>query len=120
VEIKPPEPTNQIFSTGAIYKPLHVERQVKIYPIQEHELTTIKVLSTALTLSSSAFSGTLVFMLGILWDISSSTDPNMKTMGQVVVGVCALILVGCVAVACWAFFSRKSELEKILSEARPR
>lgn len=115
---EPPDPANSIFTTGAIYKPLHVERQVKIYPIQEHELTTIKVLSTALTLAASVFSATLVFMLGIVWDLSNATDQGTKDMGYVVVAVCVLVLIGCVITGAWAFMTRTSELEKILSEAR--
>lgn len=106
-------------ASGAIYKPLHVERQVKIYPIQEHELTTINMFSSAVTICASIVSGTTVFLLSIAWDLIKSKEPMVQKMGwSVIVGGIVVILISGI-VGGWALWSKNTELQKILKETRP-
>ena len=104
--------------SGAIYKPLHVERQVKIYPIQEHELTTLNMFSTAVTICASFSSGAFIYLLEIYWDLQTSTDPLVHKMGGKAIAVGSVVMLICLVIGGWALWSKNTELKKILRESR--
>jgi hypothetical protein len=121
MEPTPPESTNDpIYTspTGALYRAVNMVRDVKIYPIQEHELTTLGVFSTIVTVSASVASLTIGFLLSIWWDMSASTNAAQLRIGKILTGVSAVIVVACFLAATWAVRFRKSELQKILTESR--
>lgn len=104
---------------GAIYRPLHVERQVKIYPIQEHELTTLSTLSTHVTLWCSIGSMAVALLLGCLWDMMNLAEKSSPSRQAIV------FMLACFAIAAASFItaymykaSGKSALEKILAETQ--
>jgi len=106
---------------GALYTPLHVERRVKIYPIQEHELTTLGMFSTTVTVCSSIASGTFVFLLGIAWNLATATttiDPTVRRMSSLALVLGGIVIAVCGTIGVAAFRKRSSELAKILSETR--
>lgn len=117
---QPPAPTNvSILPTaaGAIYTPIHVRRTVKIYPIQEHELTTLNMFSSAVTVCASIVSGTAMYLLGIIWDMSATEDALVQKVGAKALFVGGFVILVCVVIGIWAFISKKSELKKILEES---
>lgn len=118
----PPKPDEPDPPThGALYTPLHVERRVKIYPIQEHELTTLSLFSTTITVCSSIASATLIFVLGIAWNLATATgaiDPTVRRMSALGITIGAVVVLICAAIAFGAWRKRGSELSKILSESR--
>jgi hypothetical protein len=121
----PPDAT-AVFSgspAGAVYKPLHVERRVKIYPIQEHELTTLSMFSTIVTVCASIASATFGFLLNIALDIATAppdTPQAIRDMRWAGVVISAIIILACGGVGVPAFRSKGSELKRILSESTVR
>lgn len=120
---KPPDLAKIVAATtgtsqGAAYKALYLERHVKIYPIQEHELTTLNMFSSAVTFCASIASATAVFGLNILWDVAIAQSQTAIAIGKTALAICGLIMVACFVIGRWAYRSRKSELSKILDESR--
>lgn len=114
------EPSSAGQSVGALYVPIHAERRVKIYPIQEHELTNLAVLSTVVTVCAAIASGTLAFMLSVVWDMAISTQPDVQKAGNGFLAICGVVIVGCVGIGIWAHCSRGGQLKKILTESTVR
>jgi len=101
--------------SGAVYHPLHIGRQVKIYPIQEHELRTIGVFNSMMVLWCSVGSSAIALLLSCIWDMLLSADPAGAPA--------VLFAVACAIVAvisfCLAMYFRKNKsdfLEQILKE----
>jgi hypothetical protein len=103
-------------TAGGYYRPIHMVRDVKIFPIQENELTTLNMYSGIVTTMASVASVVVGFMLSIWWDVF--TNPNKARVGFAVLLPCGAIIIFCIAVGVWATRSRKNELAKILSESR--
>jgi len=120
METRPVSPSIEISRDelrGAVYVPMHVERQVKIYPIQEHELRTISTFNNQMTLWSSIGSSAVVLVLSCLWDmLDAAVWPPVSRIGFVV--LCVLVAVGSFLLVWWYWRSRQNELDKILSETR--
>jgi hypothetical protein len=123
METKPPDLATVVAATtgttqGAAYRALYVERQVKIYPIQEHELTTLNMFSSTVTFCASIASGTAVFSLNVLWDMAIAQNQAVSAIGKPALGICGLVVAACLVIGIWAYRARKSELSKILNESR--
>lgn len=103
---------------GAIYRPLHVEREVKIYPIQEHELKTIGLFNAGFTICCSISAATLTFVAGIVWDTSVAQNSEASAVGTGALVLCGLVITASVFAAFWLRRGRQSELEKILGEVK--
>jgi hypothetical protein len=104
-------------SSGALYTPLHVERQVKIYPIQEHELLTISTLNDESSRWNAIGAAAVALILGCAWDtINLPKDATVSSQA-------ILFMLGCTAIAIVAFYTawkmrskKQTVLDKILQE----
>jgi hypothetical protein len=105
-------------SHGAVFKPVHLERHMRIYPVLETELTTLALLTHQFTASLAIAGGVFGFLVSIMWDAATSTEPMKRKIGLPLGVICVAAIAGCLVVAKWSREKRKSELEKILSEAR--
>lgn len=105
-------------TTGAAHVPLYMERRVRVYPIQENELTTIGLLSHLVTGSAAVAGAVLGFMASILWDMATSSDEAKRTFGLPVVLVCVLVIIGCLVVGGFSISRRSKELKRIMDESR--
>ena len=103
---------------GAIYKPLHVEREVKIYPIQEHELKTIGLFNAGFTICCSIAVGAFTFAGSIVWDMAVDQSAAAAALGTATLVVCGLLILASLIGARWLRNGRQSELEKILGEVK--
>jgi xanthine/uracil permease len=121
--VKPPTTSPSPVSSiggGAVFLPLHVERQVKIYPIQEHELTTLNMFSGIVTVCVSIASGAAGFLLNVWWNVATTENPTTHRTGDAVMKIVGGVIVSSLVIGLWAFFSRRSELAKILSESKAK
>ena len=103
---------------GAIYRPLHVEREVKIYPIQEHELKAIGLFNAGFTICCTIAAASVTFAAGIVWDTAVAQNAEASSAGTGALDLCGLLFTGSVIAACWLRKGRQSELEKILGEVK--
>lgn len=106
---------------GAMVLKMYTTRQMKVYPIPEHELKMLQSLSSDKTFWSSVGSGVLVLLLGCLWDWSqlippATPSPTSKLFAAVLVVICLFSL----SRAAWRKWTVKQTLEKILSESEVR
>lgn len=117
--MSPPEP-EQLHVTpavqGAVYKPLHVERKVKIYPIQEYELKSIAMLNTTATICCSVASGAFVYMLSVIWDMAATSDEKTDKTGWAFILVCVIVMLTSLGFATYCWWCQKSQLKDILSQ----
>jgi len=89
---------------------------VKIYPIQETELTTLAMFSTIIA-GAGGIAGIVVgFILSMGWDVATATDSKIQGVGVFVIVLCLAVLLCCGIVGVWAFKTRGTTLKKILSE----
>jgi len=102
---------------GALHTPLYVERQVKIYPIQENELETISLLNTGVSLFCSFACAVLVYMATIAWDMYASIDPATSRAGTGVIVICALVILLFFGIASYCGYRRKNVLQSIQSQS---
>src|SRR5690348_12802820 len=104
---------------GAVYNPIHLVRDVRIYPIEEHELTTLNLFSGIVTVVASIASLALAFGLSCWWDVMANPGDKAKVaLGHGVMAVCGVVIVISAAIGYWAQHSKNNELTKILSESR--
>ncbi len=102
---------------GAIYKPVHTTRAVKIYPIQEHELENISDLNNDSTFWATVSGAALWMITDRLWDWFI-LSPSEKITPQSITCVVIAAVVSFLG-AGKAFLSRrkiKTRLKKILEE----
>ena len=102
---------------GAVIKAVHVERQMRVYPIYESELTTLSMFSTAVTVCASIASGTFVFLLSIAWDMATSSDAATQSVGRTTIGIGVGVIIVSVVLAGWATSKQKSQLQEILRQS---
>lgn len=102
---------------GAMYHPLHVNRTVKTYPIQEHELSALDDLGGNSTLWAAICSASVTLLASCIWGMLQIRPPNEISNGEK--GFMALLAV----IAVVSFFisrsyakKRKTRLERIMSE----
>lgn len=105
-------------AAGATHVPLYMIRKVKVYPIQENELTTLGLLTHIVTGAVAVASGVFGFIASIWWDMATSSDENTRHVGGAVTVVCVVVIVACVLLAAVTRSKRKTELRKILDESR--
>lgn len=118
--MEPNTDTAAVFTSdkGPIYRPIFMERQVKVYAVHEPELRYLSVLSAIQNSVASVGGGIFGFLVSIGWDVITSTEVVKQKMGMGVMFVCGAGLAACVAVWVWAFFRKKTELQQILSETK--
>lgn len=102
---------------GAIYRPIHGERSVKVYPIQEHELKTIGICNTMVTLCSSVGALFVALLGGCLWDTSIAEQPCSRT-GVAFMVVCAICALVAFFAAGYFWWQKKTEIEEIKHETK--
>ena len=102
---------------GAVYAPLHVRREVKIYPIQEHELKTIGILNENFTTRRSIASGAAGLAFGVGWDMIITEGTT--SLGVAVVVLCVAVIWICLSGSSKYRKEREDYLEKILGEVTP-
>lgn len=97
---------------------IHLVRRVKIYPIQQAELTSLSLFSTIVSVSASIASLSASFLLTTWWSASISQDQTTKQVGHGAEAICWAVIVGCVGIGGWAIKSRQGQLAEIISESR--
>lgn len=103
----------------AIYRPLHVERHVTIYPIQEHELESLEDTNKNSAVWASIATGAFTLLLGCVWDCISSDA--VKPLPATFFMVCCIAVMGIGTYLSWSYRVRINErLAKIRSESRIR
>ena len=103
---------------GAIYRPLHVEREVKIYPIQEHELKAIGLFNAGFTICCSIAAAFVTFAADIVWDMAVAQNAEASSAGTGALVLCGFPVAVSAIAAYWLRKGRQSELEKILGEVK--
>ena len=103
---------------GAIYRPLHVEREVKIYPIQEHELKAIGLFNAGFTICCSIAAGASTLAASIVWDMAIDQNAASSPLGNAALSFCGLLIFAAFIAAFWLRNERQSELEKIVGEVK--
>jgi len=115
---KPRKPPADIKSLGATYALEHVERQVKIYPIQESELWTMSVLNTLstfmFTLGGIFLSVTLSIWTGILVDGGKAAGTGQAVKME---WACFVIAAIFWIVGIWAIIVKRNEIHRIKAES---
>ena len=109
---------NVAVDRGAIYRPLHVEREVKIYPIQEHELKAIGLFNAGFTICCSIAAGASTLAASIVWDMAIDQSAASSPLGTAALSFCGLLILAAFIGAWWLRNGRQSELEKILGEVK--
>jgi len=94
-----------------------MERVVRAWPVEEGQLRAIGLFSGVGTIFSAIATGTLGFMLSIGWDTAISPDADVKKLGIGVLVVCGVVVVASTCIACWAFWQRKTEVDRIITPA---
>jgi len=96
-----------------------IDRCVKIYPVSEHELTTVGTLTFAssfcIGVASIALGSAITVAVGVIQD-SAFTADKLKLSGPLFVILIAVAVVFYIAAGTCACF-KKSEWKKIKSEA---
>lgn len=105
----------QVRSTGAKFVPVHTERSVAIYPIQEHELKTISICNGQVALWCSIGSLAIGVTLNCIWGMVTS-DNAVTAAGKAFVAVAILAAVLSFCVAKYYHRERNSEMKKIMDE----
>lgn len=105
-------------SRGPKHIPVPMDRRVKTYPISEHELNALGILSTVATFFFSLSSAASSFVVGLLLDVAQEKDAATKNMPAVhficwSFGLAALVFVILGIVCC---VKKKNELAQIKSE----
>lgn len=103
---------------GAFVRTLHMEREMRCYPIYESELRTLKVFSGLVTGAISAVTAAFVFGLSVLWDVINTTDTRTQANGAIVVGVCIVVMIAGIVAARWAHNTRERDLQEITRTTR--
>lgn len=117
---KPPESVVHDAPQGAIYEPIHAKREVTVYPIQEHELKTLTVLNTQVSLWCSIGSVAIALLASCVWDMTMASAGFAFSRGAIgFVVICAVVASTSFYLA-WKFKKdRNDELLKIKSEVVP-
>ena len=108
-----PEPKDII--QGAVYEPVHGTRKVKIYPIQEHELNTISICNSQVTLWSSVASAFIALIAACVWDLVTSEIPD-KTTAFTFIVACAIVSLVSIIIASYYWHQKRNELDQIKKE----
>lgn len=111
------EPNQEITVTGAVYKPLHVERQVKIYPIQESEMRIISTFNGQFAFWCSVGTSAAVLMLSCIWDLCITAEWPANSAWAFMT-LCLAVAIVASALARWNWNNRNEELQRILSQTR--
>lgn len=120
MEDKAPAASQPVFTSGpgAVYRAVHMVRDVKIYPIEENELKTLSMFSAIVTVVTSVGSIVVGFLMSIWWDMFTSNNAAKATVGTGITVAGGGVILVCIGIAVWAQRSRQSELRKILGESR--
>jgi hypothetical protein len=105
---------------GAIYTPVHGERKVNIYPIQEHELTTIGICNNQVSLWASVASACAALIAACLWDMATSPETSKSNNAIAFVAACVAVLGISIAIAFYYWKQKQSEIQRIKSETTTR
>ena len=104
---------------GATFRTLHVERAVRIYPIQEGELKNISAMNGLALIFFSIGSGLATFALGLITDaaIEGSLTDSARALVTVVVPMCVVLALGAFGIGIWALRTKSSDLKRIQEES---
>ena len=83
-----PSPTISPIIRGAVCRPVQVDREMKMYLVQENELKIISTFNAQVTLWSSIGVASLTYLFACLWDMCTS-----DAGGKVGVGICIIAVV---------------------------
>ena len=102
---------------GAQLVPENLTRKVKIYPIQEHELTSLDDLGKNSTIWAAIGAGAVTLATNCIWDIFKSTPTSpvsIEEKGFMWLMIAAFTVSS--AVSWWYERRRKTRLQTIVSE----
>lgn len=99
---------------GAMYIPIHGERRVNVYPIQEHELKTIAICNTQVTFWSSVASAAIGLIASCIWDMAAGSGPTGKAWAFI--GFCVFVVVFSICVAAYHWREKESQIAQIKAE----
>lgn len=102
-------------STGSLYVPVHGDRRVNIYPIQEHELKTISICNTQMSLWCSIGTGFLFLIASGIWDMCTSEADQAKGSIPLLV-LFGVIVVSSYVIAGYHWWIKGSEIDAIRKE----
>lgn len=108
---------DQVTVSGAIYRPVHGERLVRIYPIQENELRIISAHNNFVAFWCSIGSAALAMLASCIWDLCGKESASAQEIAFII-----FVILGAIFSfgAAWVSrTNRKSELDRILDETKP-
>ena len=97
------------------YTTLHGERVVKIYSVQEHELTSIGLCNTNVAIWCSVGSGGLSLIGACIWSMTTATDYPSRAAVTFVIFV-AIVTIVAFFLACWFHRMKANQIQKIQAE----
>jgi hypothetical protein len=105
---------------GSKFLSIHVERSVKIYPVQENELEAFTSLNITATTAFSLSASFLFFGAGTLVNHLLVDAPQAGALGLLLVIEigCAVLAAGFAAGGVWAVCRRKAMWQRIVQETR--
>jgi hypothetical protein len=113
-----PMVVSQEKAEGATVLLVNVKRQMKVYPIQEHELTMLQSLSGNKTFWSSVGSGAVSFLLVCCWEWSQMPkDHEMSVFSKLIMVILLVVAVFSFGRAWWKKHTINKRLQQILSES---
>ena len=100
---------------GTRFRTLHVQRTLRVYPIEEGELRILSSMNSLALIFFSVGSGLLTFAVGLIADgiLEGELTQSARTLLQVVAPMCGVLAFGSYAVGVWALRNRRSELNRI-------
>lgn len=103
---------------GAFFRPYHIDRIVRIYPIEEGELNTLSILNTlsAICFSISSFFGSLALSLFTNL-LTTPAFPSQATIEHVLESVFTLLTFIPLGIGIWALVAKKSEINRIKNQS---
>jgi hypothetical protein len=111
--------SHSVPNRGPRWRSVPVDRAVKIYPVSEHELTTVGTFTFVASFCVGIGSASLGASVAVLLNVLQESDPrtkNLSLVGGIIVVLVAIALVFYGAgIACAVY--RRSEWNKIKSEA---
>ena len=101
------------------YTPIHGERLVKIYPIQEHELKTIGICNLMVSVGCSVGFSCLTLLVSCLWSLIVATPTGQEALSKTSIGFMSILVLLCIGafIFAGAFQRMKSnQIQQIQAE----
>lgn len=101
---------------GALYCPIHVQREVKIYPITEEEFFSINDLNLQVQIWSGLGMFFLAFFSGCAWDAFNAEEIAKSSIA--IIAVTFVLMIGCFSIMAFHYSRRDARIQRITEQTK--